>query len=350
MGQRELSLRLYTALANLPDLQRLSPQPGTEAVEIDELVDMLAALTSMTPDWASGIPSHFFADLALRTLNDDEARPFDVPGGHVGTPADFWRNVFERHEELNPLPWPVEVAPRTHVAGSAEFLLVDHWDALFAIRSCHGDTIGKHPIPGLEPPPFPGNDEARRYLIAAFDKDRFRAGHLFALGALYQDAQQMIRKALSGEEVTLPPHLRAPTRFRLVRRTIVEESCEPPLFQPWILDLVREDPCPFWLCRECGRVFTVPRRGKPPVYCSAACRASGIPSAQRRAAYMRTYRQKKADEELAIARVVLAGVATERRLATLRRRFPDKTRPQLTQLLQRVDTDTKTTADEEGHQ
>jgi hypothetical protein len=63
---------------------------------------------------------------------------------------------------------------------------------------------------------------------------------------------------------------------------------------------------PFGICRQrdCRRVFARTVRGRPQKYCSPTCKGRGVPSAAKRAEYVKNYRKRKREEEIRRARSV----------------------------------------------
>jgi hypothetical protein len=81
----------------------------------------------------------------------------------------------------------------------------------------------------------------------------------------------------------------------------------------------------FGVCRfaKCRRVFARNRRGRPQIYCSAACKSRGVPSAKKRAKYVAAYRARRRQETLRRACALLRQrKRSEDPLALLRRTFP----------------------------
>ncbi|MGH9428027.1 MAG: Scr1 family TA system antitoxin-like transcriptional regulator [Terriglobia bacterium] len=80
-----------------------------------------------------------------------------------------------------------------------------------------------------------------------------------------------------------------------------------------------------------------PGRGKPRRYCSASCKAKGVPSAARRKEYKLRWQRKKRAEEVRRAQQAMRKTLDEHELmAALGKEFPKKSRRQLFHLLKRA--------------
>jgi hypothetical protein len=76
---------------------------------------------------------------------------------------------------------------------------------------------------------------------------------------------------------------------------------------------------------SCRKIFARRVRGRPQKYCSAACKARGVPSAKKRSAYVSAYRTKKRHEDVRrVYDLIKRCKNRAERYALLRRTFPGR--------------------------
>jgi hypothetical protein len=96
---------------------------------------------------------------------------------------------------------------------------------------------------------------------------------------------------------------------------------------------------PFATCceRKCHRVFVAAKRGRPQKYCSATCKARGIPSSAKRAEYVKNYRDRERDKLVRRVQSITRGCKKSARYERLKRDFPGRPRKSLLYLLRLAD-------------
>lgn len=187
-------------------------------------------------------------------------------------------------------------------------------------------------------------EELRRILQPIVPADRLpsldaKATWRYSLQIARELARQRILDLLAGQPAVVNRDYLPRVVFRLQGRRVQEAVDKPTTVDGLysvFLAVLRHDPFLFGQCAVCGTVFVLPKKGKPKRYCSASCKAKGVPSAAKRTEYARAQRHKRRRAEIRTTRRILRAWPREEQWEMLQKAFPRKSRRQLLFLLRQA--------------